>query len=259
MKKFSLVLFALALMCVTKNSYAQKKNKSTEGMMTAEFDDGTKIDFKVLQSDLNEMHQWAIETGKMTSHFRYIAAYYHSPDQYFVSINYGDGFGIEGVYYLKQDEKPTKLGISLKSEYTGANTVTRYVVNIPDAKRKFYVGPHIGYSHIDNNNLKAEEIAVGGALVRGRHNKTLMQTKKGKLITKRGTSFNTLYADVLLYPSRTVKDSNSNGSLLGFQLYYGGRTSFWGTREWGFNYALGGGSSPKGFFPVLGFGIYAGF
>ena len=251
------IIFFLITIFSVHVCLAQKHN---EDMQTAVFEDGTKIDFKLLQTDLSEMHEWAIETARLNSYIRYIGVYHYVPDKYYACLNLGlEGIGAEVVYYLRTEEKPTNLSVPLKQEYSGNNTITKYMIKIPDAKRKIYLGAHVGYAHIFSKDLESEEITLGGALVRGRHVKTLIQMKKGKLVTKRGTSFNTLYADLLVYPGRKVLKKTEQGSIIGFQIYYGGHTSFWGGREWGLQYYIGGGSCPTGFFPVIGLWLYAGF
>ena len=243
--------------------------------MTATFDDGTKIDYELVEKELSQMHHWAVELPtRLDVGYRLLAVYYYSPEKFRASAFIGFGtYGADGIYYLNSWSKQKPLNLPLKSSYTGANTTTTYYARIPDARRTFYMGPHLAINQnkwkTDRDSIQGTSIGLGWALTRGRHAKWIIQGRK-RPISVRGTSFNSLIFDLNYFAglrnistasqSYTPQPVGDISTPFGVKLYYEGRTSFVMHREFGIHYSVGYSlSANKKAEPIAGFGFYFGF
>ncbi|MGB1075030.1 MAG: hypothetical protein ACPGYK_02500 [Flavobacteriales bacterium] len=265
---------------------------------SAAFEDGTKIEYEVLTDRPEHMSRLGIFWGAFTTDLvEGLQIQFAIPGKGLVSLQtnvlgaalYGDApdslytqneppaarsFRLRGVYFIKTNDKPKTLGLTLKSESTGYNEQTVYQLEY-EVPRTYAWGVHggIGYRNTDllassPYGLTYTELAMGVALTRSRNIALMTSTGKGKPRKYKGSSQMLLYADALLFfgieaphlENQIQMDlDNFQPSEAGFEMGWQGRTSFWGKRDWGFYAQAGFLVAPARSTPTFGFGIYAGF
>jgi hypothetical protein len=267
MKKIYSTLFFVVMTVI---AYSQQ--------YTANFDDGTKVDYDVISDKFTDCKpfniRWGgIEYGLDESHGYQLGASYFMKDKFYSQIHFNllNGFGLlaEGVYFLKSWNKEKTLNFPVKEEYAGYNTIKKYLVK-HTLQRQYYLGPHIGYAY--NNIVKdgykySGDISLGAALYRGKFIKvTIQDAVRTKPTKMRGTTQFGLYTDFVYYMI-TTDSTSSNTSInttkhsnIGFRMFISGKGSLWGKRDFGLFYLLGAGTGgTESLYPMLGFGIYGGF
>lgn len=260
MKKIYFLLCLLSVLVVL-NTSAQRQ--------TATFDDGTKVDYEILTNKYKDSHHFSIYLGGntlSTIYSYYLGASYRS-DKFLINTNVNPfgydtpkSFNVNGVLFLKEFEKEKDSRLRVKSEYTGSNTKTVYYIKSKMIKST-YIGPHLGYSagfklasDDDSTFFTQNEIAIGVAIVFGRHTKYVVIDKGNSPTKFMGTGQFATYLDLLYFtPSH-------NNSSIGGRLYFNAKNSFVGTRDFGFAYGLGVGTDPfSEIYPIFAFGFYGGF
>lgn len=256
MKKF------LAILCLLSASvYMQAQ------MQTATFDDGTKVNFEVIENNPDKIKPGVmrIAFGTLGINYQYL-----KPKQ--MEINGGLGFdaSVNGsiLYALVPYEKQKKGTLSLKSQYIGANTVKVYVIKDVGYTQYNFFGVHGGVKYtvpfIYQYGYLQTAIGVG-------HFKTkrLVYFVEDKATGKNSrisyTKRSGVYADFLFFPVYNEKSRSSSSSSsakatpsqIGAQIYFDGSV-LRGTRkdkEFGLSWQFGVGFGLNTILPIFGIGM----
>lgn len=265
---------------------------------TAVFEDGTQIEYEVLSDRPEDISKLNIYWGALASNvIEGIRVQYNFDDLSHITLQtnvFGgilyDGvedslytagktpaarsFRLRGSYVFASSEKPKESGITLKSESTGANTITAYQLEYDIPRSYAYaVRGGIGYRNTDLLafspwSLTYTEVSLGISRIRTRNIALMTTTGKGKPRKYRGSSQMTLFADALFFlgteaPQIAVAEQMAAEGFeptnAGVELGWEGRTTFWGKRDWGFFGSAGFIVTPDRSSMTYGFGLYMGF
>jgi hypothetical protein len=250
---------------------------------SAKYDDGTEINYELLETQADKTHRLRIVFGTEYTSLSLLElrGNYLLPGKFNISSYLGYSaiddapfvFGISGTYFLRSTEKKLEESIRLRSvsEYMGHNstTIKNYTTSI-DYKAGNYFGIHGGFEKNERgNNPLAISLIAGAGFYHVKHYKFFVEGEGSlKSRTQRRTRTIGAYADVIAFtgidPSTVPKDPSDptkmvDYSPIGAQVYIEGTRCGQVKRDFGIHYRIGGGIGAVGPFAILGLGLYAGF
>lgn len=238
---------------------------------TAEFKDGTRIDYEVTEKNPDNKHKINISFLFLDG----LNASYLLSNKFYVNANYAYWkYGVDGILFLHSFEKQTSRNVPVGEQFTGYNTVKYYMIK-PQLTLKTYIGLHAGFKSLDYSkqlitmqpqDLKNQEIYLGVALTRLKYSKVIIyhNTRNEKLYK---TMQIMLYADAIYYSNRVFagediqqdKNVNNYSKSFGYRIYSEFKSNSFMNRDAGLSWKLGVQSGPYTNSSLLvGVGFYFG-
>lgn len=228
---------------------------------TAVFEDGTKIDYEILEKDGDLRRRMIMGLGfiQYGDVINLLSIDYFEPGKFWVEAKTGLAFAeVNGLVFLNSSEREKVKSIPLRSTYVGANTTLVHVIKNPLNLKKYF-GIHAGYAYKDYNSYQFgggshgafNELALGVGMYKVLHTRYRVQAEK-KPQKKLGENSLGIFADALFYvgSSGIPSDAESNYETLGYRIYLEGKNT-------GVTYKLGVMKGPQKdvFIPMFGFGF----
>lgn len=254
----------LLVLCLGFLAASTMSAQKSKGAFTAKFEDGTVIDYELLQNRPDELFRRHISVLSMANDLAITNEISFSEIrpgrfQYKAGVYAGliSGFGgvtASGTWYLGSAEKPIQQSVTVRS-ISGGNTTTKYVVKVDATKGKYWgihgelafhtvnyknlpVGYDFGGGSYSVNKVSYGVVAAGFGYNSFRGAQVNVKESMGGYIG--GTRLFTAVADLAFYPGLNV-DATASDSIaglhklegkdisegtIGFRMYVQSQTTF---------------------------------
>ena len=266
------ILILAAATLAAHHSFAQR--------VTAEFEDGTTMEYEILSSSPDNLAPITLSFGSTQGNVRdgMKVDYFNEDLGIFqlrlpslltlVDNSVSPSLRASGLFFLNSSSKTTMKPITLMSTQSG-DVVTKYRTETPiDRKSRFGVHGGLGYRDTRYSPFGTDELVTyaelmaGVGMFRSQHI-SIMREVNGAAYRAQGTASMQLTADAVLFLGTERADATDASPIesesLGFEVAWVGRSSFWGKRDWGIWLTAGYGVGPVGSYPVLGGGLFFGY